>query len=140
MYDKFGLILRIETTVNDVSQFKHYREVEPRSGPPTEKIAPMKKNIYSLFPLGGLLKAANRRYLEFISTFDDPSQGIKHLGNVSKTVESDNRTYKGFNFYSADDRNCSKSWRGESLPSTGSTTNPFAGISPTRAAALSPAS
>ena len=104
MYDKFGIILRIETTVNDVSQFKHYREVEPRSGPPTEKIAPMKKNIYSLFTLGGILKAANRRYLEFISTFDDPSQGIKHLDNVSKTVESNNRTYKGFNFYSDDDQ------------------------------------
>jgi len=104
MYDKFGIILRIETTVNDVSQFKHYREVEPRSGPPIEKIAPMKKNIYSLFLLGGLLKAANRRYLEFISTFDDPSQGIKHLGTVSKTVKSDNRTYKGFNFYSIEDQ------------------------------------
>ena len=61
-------------------------------------------SLYSLFILGGLLKAANRRYLEFISTFDDPSQGIKHLDNVSKTVESDNRTYKGFNFYSDDDQ------------------------------------
>jgi hypothetical protein len=27
MYDKFGIILRIETTVNDVSFFKDYREV-----------------------------------------------------------------------------------------------------------------
>jgi hypothetical protein len=32
MYDKFSLILRIETTVNDVSFFKHYREVEHRDG------------------------------------------------------------------------------------------------------------
>jgi hypothetical protein len=29
MYDKFRLILRIETTVVNVSFFKHYREVEP---------------------------------------------------------------------------------------------------------------
>ncbi len=28
MYDKFALVLRIETTVNNVSFFKHYREVE----------------------------------------------------------------------------------------------------------------
>ena len=28
MYDKFGIILRIETTSNDVSEFKHYREVQ----------------------------------------------------------------------------------------------------------------
>jgi hypothetical protein len=28
MYDKFGLVLRIETTINDVSFFKHHRMVE----------------------------------------------------------------------------------------------------------------
>jgi len=26
-YDKFGIVLRIETTVNDVSFFKQYRQV-----------------------------------------------------------------------------------------------------------------
>ena len=31
MYDKFGRILRIETTVVNVSFFKHYREVEQRT-------------------------------------------------------------------------------------------------------------
>jgi hypothetical protein len=64
----------------------------------------MKKNIYSLTALAGILKASNRRYLEFISTFDDQSQGIKNLERVSKTVEADYRLYKGFNFFSHDDR------------------------------------
>lgn len=32
MYNKFGMVLRIETTVNDVSQFKHYREVQHYDG------------------------------------------------------------------------------------------------------------
>jgi hypothetical protein len=32
MYDKFSLILRIETTVNDVSFFDHYRQVQHRDG------------------------------------------------------------------------------------------------------------
>ena len=35
MYDKFGRVLRIETTTNDVSFFKHHRKVEHRDGPPT---------------------------------------------------------------------------------------------------------
>jgi hypothetical protein len=104
MYDKFGLVLRIETTVNDVSQFKFYREVQQRDGSTVHKLANMKKNIYSLFPLAGLLKAANRRYLEFISTFDDPSQGIKNLDQVTQTVNLDDRSYKGFNFFSTDDQ------------------------------------
>jgi hypothetical protein len=33
IYDKFGLVLRIETTTNDVAAFKHYRVVEHRHGP-----------------------------------------------------------------------------------------------------------
>lgn len=99
MYDKFGIILRIETTVNDVSQFKRLRDVQGQL-----KNAPMKKNIYSLFPLASLLKAANRRYLEFISQLDDPSEGIRKLERISRTVERDGRSYKGFNFYDQEDQ------------------------------------
>jgi hypothetical protein len=33
MYDKLGIVLRIETTANDVSSFKHYLKVEHRNGP-----------------------------------------------------------------------------------------------------------
>ena len=103
MYDKFASILRIETTTNDISEFKHFREVESRTGDPVHKHAPMKKNIYSLFDLTAIFKASNRRYLEFISAFDDQSKGIKNLERISKNVETDDRSYKGFNLFSADD-------------------------------------
>jgi hypothetical protein len=43
MYDKFAHILRIETTVNDITFFKHYREVIHRDGSSTQKEASMKK-------------------------------------------------------------------------------------------------
>ena len=65
MYDKFGQILRIETTAKDISFFKHYREVEQRRGESVMKSAPVKKTIYTLGPVRELLGAANRRYLEF---------------------------------------------------------------------------
>jgi len=78
--------------------------VETREGGIVRKVAPMKKTMYSLYFLAGLLKASNRRYRELISTFDDPSQGVKHLKKISKTVRSENRPYKGFNFYRADDK------------------------------------
>jgi hypothetical protein len=45
-YDKFGLILRIETTVNDPTFFKHYREVEHRHGSRETKWASMQKSFY----------------------------------------------------------------------------------------------
>src|SRR5271165_5041657 len=38
MYDKAGIVLRIETTANDVSFFKHHRKVEHRDGPPTREL------------------------------------------------------------------------------------------------------
>jgi len=104
MYDKFSLALRIETTVNNVSQFKTYREVDQRDGTKVKKMATMKKNIYSLFPLIRLLKASNYRYLEFISTFPDPTNGIKKLHTVSKSITSGERNYKGFNFFAEEDQ------------------------------------
>lgn len=48
LYDKSGLILRIETTVNDPAFFKHYCEVEHREGSRGIQWAPMQKSIYSL--------------------------------------------------------------------------------------------
>ena len=71
LYDKFGLILRIETTVNDPTFFKHYREVEHRDGSRETKWASMQKTIYSLPAWRELLEAANRRYLEFLSAIED---------------------------------------------------------------------
>ncbi len=104
IYDKYGIILRIETTVNDVTEFKCYRQVLSRNGPPVMKTAAMKKNIYSLHDLSHIMGEANRRYLELIATFDDPSHGVKNLNDVSKTVKYDHRTYKGFNFFNDDDQ------------------------------------
>lgn len=103
MYDKFRLILRIETTVLNVSFFKHYREVEHKNSDPSMAWAPMKKTIYSLAPLRELLLAANRRYLEFISAFNDDTAGTGKLNKISQPVEEDERTYRGFNFFDRDD-------------------------------------
>ncbi len=103
MYDKHKKILRVETTVNDVSFFKHYRTVEHRDGSTSKKIASMKKNIYSLAPLRKLLKAANHRYLIFISEFDDRNTGNRTISKLSKPIKKNNRNYKGFNFFDIDD-------------------------------------
>jgi hypothetical protein len=103
MYDKFRLILRIETTVVDVSFFKHYREVEHKDGTRSMTWAEMKKSIYSLAPLRELLLAANRRYLEFISTIADDKAGTDKLNRISQPVEENDRSYRGFNFFDVAD-------------------------------------
>jgi len=103
IYDKFGKILRIEVTSNDVSQLKTYREVQKRDGSVECKVAPVKKSIYSLFVLIDIFKGACNRYLEFISSFDDPTEGMKKLDRATETVKNNDKSYKGFNFFSKED-------------------------------------
>jgi hypothetical protein len=103
LYDKQGLVLRIETTVNDVSFFRHHRTVEHRDGTKEIKLAPMQKTIYSLPALRELLLAANRRYLAFLSDLDDPSAGVRQAERLAEPVRADDRSYRGFNLLSAAD-------------------------------------
>ena len=103
MYDKFGIILRIETTVNNVSFFKQYRKVQHRDGTTTTKWAPMKKTIYSLPALQDLLQAANQRYLKFISDIETPQVGVQKLHQLAETKVDNNRRYKGFNLFTEED-------------------------------------
>jgi len=103
MYDKFGLILRIEITVNDVSFFKHYRQVQHRDGRVTTEWAPMKKSIYSLPPLQEVLLAANQRYLKFISEIETPEVGVQKLQQLTETKTENDHRYKGFNLLAEED-------------------------------------
>ncbi len=103
LYDKFGLILRIETTVNDLTFFKHYRAVEHRDGSRETKWASMQKTIYSLPALRELLEAANRRYLEFLSAMEDYRAGRNKLDKLSQPVEQEGRRCSGFNLFNRDD-------------------------------------
>jgi hypothetical protein len=104
MYDKHGIVLRIETTSNDVSFFKHHRKVEHRKGPATRELAPVKKSIYSLIDLRELLLGCNRRYIAHLSALDDFSAGIRALGQLTKTREVDGKTVQGINFFAPVDQ------------------------------------
>jgi hypothetical protein len=103
MYDKQALVLRLETTVNDVSFFKHHRQVEHRDGTTETKLAPLQKTIYSLGALRTLLLAANRRYLAFLSDLLDPSAGVKKVERLAAPARKEDRTYRGFNPFDKDD-------------------------------------
>ena len=65
--------------------------------------AEMKRTIYSLAPLRELLLAANRRYLEFISTIEDDRAGTDKLNKISRPAADNDRSYRGFNFFDAED-------------------------------------
>jgi hypothetical protein len=99
MYDKFGRVLRLETTTNDVSFFQHHRKVEHRDGHSTRELAALKKTIYSLIDLREILAGCNRRYLEFLSALEDSSSGERDLVRLSTPKPHDDRIIKGLNFF-----------------------------------------
>ena len=99
MYDKHGCVLRIETTINDVSFFKHHRKVEHRQGPPTRVLAPVKKTIYSLIDLREIMFGCNRRYLAHLAALDDFSAGVRALDRLTKPRTVEQKTLKGINFF-----------------------------------------
>jgi len=104
LYDKRGRVLRLECTVNDVTFFSHHRKVEHRDGPPTYELAPLKKSIFSLRDLRGLMHAATQRYLRWLSRLEDRSSGKVDLDKLSRPVKDEAaRSWRGFNlFLSAD--------------------------------------
>ncbi|MBK7237552.1 MAG: hypothetical protein IPI02_18705 [Sterolibacteriaceae bacterium] len=104
IYDKFARILRIETTTNDVSFFKHHRKVEHRTGRTTREVAPLKKSIYSLIDLREILLGCNHRYLEFLSSLDDHSSGQRLLERVTQSKPDGDRSFKGLNFFDSNDQ------------------------------------
>ena len=99
LYDKAGMILRLETTANDVTFFHHHRKVEQRDGHAVRKLAPVKKTLYSLIDLREILLGCNRRYLEFLSALDDHSSGKRDLDRLTQSKPTPQHAFKGFNFF-----------------------------------------
>ena len=103
LYNK-GRALRLEATSHDVSFFKHHREVEKRDGTREWKVAPLKKSLYSLGTLFGLLEASCRRYLDWLGQLEDPRIGRHRLAEITRPKrDQNNRSWRGFNFFDAED-------------------------------------
>jgi len=99
LYDKAGLIARVECTANDVSFFKHHRTVEQRTGETVFKLAPLRKSIYSLTDLRQLMQAANTRYLAFMACLDNPDAAQKALAKMAGPAKTQGRSLRGFNLF-----------------------------------------
>lgn len=104
MYDKQNCVIRIETTTNNVSVFKHYREVRHRDGTTEKKYAAMLKTIYSLGALAEQMQVCNCRYIDFISRWRDHTKERTNLNHISHSVRDDKqRSYRGINLFQSVD-------------------------------------
>ena len=72
MYDKFGLILRIETVINQPREFRVRRSCT-RQGQQQMLWLPMNKGVSNFYHYQHMAQAANQRYLDALAVVDMPS-------------------------------------------------------------------
>jgi hypothetical protein len=100
MYDKGGVVLRIETTINDPTEFRVRRKAS--SG----KLAwqPLRKGVAWLWRYAEVSRTANGRYLEALAVVDDDSKARRLLDGVTKPAKWKGRRKRALQPLSAGDQ------------------------------------
>jgi hypothetical protein len=97
MYDKFGLLLRVETVINQPGEFKIYRECQHQDGSRSWGWHPMPKGVSNLIHYQRHALACNQRYLQALAVVDDPTPAYQELARLTEPKKVDDRNYAGFN-------------------------------------------
>lgn len=97
LYDKFGLILRVETVINQPGEFKIYRECQHRDGTRSWGWFPMPKGVGNLHHYQRHAQACNQRYLTALAHVDDPAPAQRELANLTEPKRQGSRNSTGFN-------------------------------------------
>jgi hypothetical protein len=97
MYDKFGLILRVETVINRPQEFFVQRTRFHRDGGNSHGYFPMNKDVGSLIHYQQQALACNQRYLDALAVVDDPAPAYQQLRQLTEPKVVAGRSYAGFN-------------------------------------------
>lgn len=96
LYDKFGLILRVETVINDPSVFKVFRTRHHRDGTRSRGWYAMPKGVAFFPEFQRHALAANHRYLEALALVDDPTPAYADLTDMTQPKRVKGRSLAGF--------------------------------------------
>ena len=97
MYDKLGLLLRVETVINQPGEFKVLRDCRHRDGTTSLGWFVMCKGVGNLHHYQSHALACNQRYLEALAAVDDPTPGYDDLKKLTEPQRHRGRSYAGFN-------------------------------------------
>jgi hypothetical protein len=97
MYDKLGLLLRVETVINQPGEFKVLRECQHRDGTTSLGWFAMCKGVGNMHHYQSHALACNQRYLEALAAVDDPTPGYDDLKKLTERQHHKGRSYAGFN-------------------------------------------
>lgn len=93
MYDKHGVVLRVETTMNNPRRFKVRRRAT-RRGQRVAAWLPLRKGVIDLPRRVEITRAANGRYLDALSVVGDPTPSHHLLDPVSRPIVQNGRRYR----------------------------------------------
>jgi hypothetical protein len=97
MYDKAGVVLRIEMVINSPEDFRVRKSVRRKGESMTEWV-PMRKGVGYLFRYRDVSMSANSRYLDALAVVSDPTNKVKELDQVTRTRKNAaGRSARGFN-------------------------------------------
>jgi hypothetical protein len=103
MYDKAGLVLRIEMVINNPEEFKVRKKVTGKKKRVMEWVS-MRKGVAYLFRYQEVSRQANDRYLEALAVVDDPTPAIRQLDDITTRKETrSGRGVRAFNPLSRND-------------------------------------
>ena len=103
MYDKVGVVLRVETVINSPEEFRVRRRVR-RKGQWKMEWVPMLKGVAYLFRYRDVSMSSNSRYLDALAVVSDPSAKVRELEQITRRKQvTPNRTARAFNPLSRDD-------------------------------------
>jgi hypothetical protein len=97
MYDKLGLLLRVETVINQPRDFKVLRQRRHRDGTSSLGWFFMCKGVGNLHHYQSHALACNQRYLTALAAVDDPTPGYEDLRTLTETQHRQGRSSAGFN-------------------------------------------
>jgi hypothetical protein len=97
MYDKLGLLLRVETVIHQPGEFKVFRECQHRDGTTSLGWFAMCKGVGNLHHYQSQALACNQRYLEALAAVDDPTPSYDDLKKLTERQRHQGRSYAGFN-------------------------------------------
>ena len=96
MYDKLGLLVRVETVINNPECFRVYRP-GIRKGRPVTRWLPLTRGVAYLFRYAEVSRVANCRYLDALAVVDNPAPAYRAMEQLAEPRHVEGRSTKPFN-------------------------------------------
>jgi len=103
VYDKYGILLRVETTINDPKGFKVFR---PKEGEPDGRCdwRPLRKGIADLYRRAQVSQQSNERYLDALASLNTDEATSKLVAPMCRAVVWKGQRVRGIRPWFSEDR------------------------------------